>query len=1464
MSLWPLTCVVSMSRQPTSQCASQCAGWESRVSGCLWAPNEHPAQATLAMTVAELPENTILRVLRVAGFTFCFMFAFEATKQALHPRISIWTSHAITILFTTLIATVLNIIALRKEERFRSELASNENRYRLLFERSLVGVYRTNMDGRILDCNPAFCRILGYSSCEEVVGHLVTDLRTNRAGYLSSADRARFKDKLQSENGVTNLEQCLRRKDGSTVWALNNAILIPSEDGSESVIEGTMIDITQRKHAEEDLARLAAIVRSSDDAIGSLTTAGVIETWNAGAERIYGYRSEEAIGASITDILSLSADRVQQALEILEGVRSGKEFRSVEGVHRTKSGQPIDIAFTASPIRDATREVVGVSIIGRDITERKRSEEMLQNSENKYRVLFEVSADATWLMDENGFLDCNTAALQMFGYSAGAAMLHPADISPPNQPDGTPSRMAAEQRIATAFRNGKERFEWLHQRKNGDVFPAEVCLTALTLSGHPRLLATVRDITERKKSADRISAQQSILDEERKMLRALIDHIPDFMYVKDRQSRFVVANVHTARAMGANCVEELIGRTDFDFFPRELATAYHEDEQTVMRSGQPLYNREEKVVDGKGGETYILTTKVPLQDSTGRVNGVAGVGRDITERKRSEEALLFKTALLEAQAETTIDGILAVDEFNHIILANKQFGLTFEIPDELLSTGDDLIVREHVMGELVDPDTFVEKVNYLYSHRDEKSRDELRLKTGKILDRYSAPLVDSKGRHRGRIWYFRDVTDSKQAEEALRESSERVRILLDSIPEGVYGIDLDGKCTFCNPSCLRLLGYERASDLLGRDMHAAIHHARADGTPYPVEQCHIFEAFRRGSGTHIDDEVLWRRDGTSFSSEYWSHPMQSGGEVVGAVVTFVDITERKRTQEALRNSEQRYRLLFERNMAGVLRTTVGGRVLECNQATARIFGYDSPEEVLVLLGADFYHESSDWEAFVAQLKSEKSLTNQEIRYRRKDGNPVWVIANYSLANEESGGGGIVEGTLVDITERKIADERIQYLAYYDGLTGLPNRTLLQDRLGKALASARRQKGKVALLFLDLDRFKVINDSLGHSVGDLLLQEVARRLKRWAREQDTVARLGGDEFLLVLTGVKEISDVAVAAERLMDTMTAEFVIRGHALSVSCSLGISIFPESGGDVDTLVKHADAAMYSAKEAGRNRFYFFTDEMNRQAQERLILENSLRHALSKKELFLMYQPQIDMVTGSIIGVEALLRWRLPGMGLVSPDRFIRIAENSGLIIPIGEWALRTACSQARKWQDEGLPTFSIAVNVSAVQFRQENFPAVIGKVLRETGLAARYLELELTESLLLSNADVTFSVLRELKAMGLTLAIDDFGTGYSSLSYLRQFPVSKLKIDRSFIREVAQNPDDAAIAAAIIRMAKSLNLKVIAEGVENEEQMSFLRTHQCDEIQGYYFSKPLSPNDFVEKLKRTAGLALSAKHEA
>ncbi|MGD0506166.1 MAG: EAL domain-containing protein [Terriglobales bacterium] len=561
-----------------------------------------------------------------------------------------------------------------------------------------------------------------------------------------------------------------------------------------------------------------------------------------------------------------------------------------------------------------------------------------------------------------------------------------------------------------------------------------------------------------------------------------------------------------------------------------------------------------------------------------------------------------------------------------------------------------------------------------------------------------------------------------------------------------------------------------------------------------------------------------------------------------------EIAERK-------SAEEKYRAIFQDAVVGIFQTTPEGRTLSANQAMAQMHGYDSPGEMtgkVSDVARQILASPSQLQESARALEEKDAATDVEVEVHGKNDVNRWCLANVRAVRGTDGKILRYEGTVQDITERRKAEEQVRYLAYYDALTSLPNRTLLYDRLAKAMATARRRQEKVALLLLNLDRFKTINDSLGRSVGDLLLKQTAERLKKWSREQDTLARLDGDEFVIVVNAVKDVADAAVAADRLMKALSTEFKVQGHLLSVSCSVGISIFPDHGSDSEALIRNADAAMYCAKDHGRNNLQFFTQDMNDRAVERLTLENGLRLALEREELFLEYQPQVDLATGRIIGAEALLRWCHPELGLVPPGKFIPIAENSGLIIPIGEWVLRTVCAQARQWQDDGLAPMPVAVNVSAVQFRQECFLQVIRNVLDETGLPPQYLELELTESLLLSTADVMLSELQQLKDMGLKLSIDDFGTGYSSLSYLRHLPVYKLKIDRSFVQAMTVDRDNAAITATIISMARTLNLKVIAEGVETEQQMLLLRASNCDEAQGYYFSKALAAGDFAEKIRR------------
>lgn len=523
-----------------------------------------------------------------------------------------------------------------------------------------------------------------------------------------------------------------------------------------------------------------------------------------------------------------------------------------------------------------------------------------------------------------------------------------------------------------------------------------------------------------------------------------------------------------------------------------------------------------------------------------------------------------------------------------------------------------------------------------------------------------------------------------------------------------------------------------------------------------------------------------------------------------------------------------------------------GRIERVNPTFGKLLGY-RPEEVVGHIGHELFHMRGDGAPFqdsadcpiCSAMGRGEGYVGEEL-FRRKDGTLMNVEVSCQpicSGNEATG----VVAAFRDISKRKESDERIRYLAEYDTLTNLPNRTLFLDRLRQAIIGARREEEIFAILFLDIDLFKSINDSLGHPVGDRLLQEMARRLVECVRASDTVSRQGGDEFIIILRQIREAADPAQIARKILAAMSEPFFIDNQELRVSGSIGIALYPADGENEAALIKNADAAMYHAKKLGRNNYQFFTADLNVRARQRLEMENSLRLALDRREFLLHYQPQVELESGRIIGVEALLRWQHPEQGLVPPGEFIPLAEECGLIVPIGEWVLREVCRQNKAWQDEGAAKLPVAVNLSPIQFRQHNLEEVIRQALTESGLAPEYLEIEITESLLMSAENQTIALLYRLKNLGLSVAIDDFGTGYSSLSYLKLFPIDKLKVDRSFVRDVSSDPDDAAIISAIIAMAHRLRLQVLAEGVETIDQRNFLMLEGCNEAQGFHYSRPL-----------------------
>ena len=569
-----------------------------------------------------------------------------------------------------------------------------------------------------------------------------------------------------------------------------------------------------------------------------------------------------------------------------------------------------------------------------------------------------------------------------------------------------------------------------------------------------------------------------------------------------------------------------------------------------------------------------------------------------------------------------------------------------------------------------------------------------------------------------------------------------------------------------------------------------------------------------------------------------------------------NMIERKAVEEALFIEKERAQVTLNSIGDAVLSTDISGNVTYLNHAAESLTGW-SREEALrrpvaevfqIIDGATRQPARNPMELAVQQNKT-VGLTANCILIRR-DGLECAIEDSAAPIHDRRGQ---VTGAVIvfhDVTAARAMSFRMSHLAQHDSLTDLPNRLLLNDRLTRAIASARRNGNRLAVLFVDLDRFKDINDSLGHAIGDKLLQSVAERLVARVRNSDTVSRPGGDEFVVLLSELEHPEDAAVCAKKMLTALTAPHRIAQHDVHVTVSIGVSTYPEDGQDAETLVKSADTAMYQAKENGRNNYEFFRQDMNIRAVERQSLEGSLSRALERHEFVLHYQPKINLEKGAITGAEALIRWLHLDRGLIPPAQFVPIAEDTGLLLPIGQWVLHEACRQARAWLDAGLRPVPVAVNISAVEFRDKGFLEGVRAILKDTRLEPRYLELELTESVLMQHAESSASVLQALKTMGVQLAVDDFGTGYSSLSYLRRFPIDTLKVDRSFVRQITADADDAIIASAVISMGKSLKLRVVAEGVETREQLAFLQDQRCDEGQGYYFSRPVVAEQFAKLL--------------
>jgi diguanylate cyclase (GGDEF)-like protein/PAS domain S-box-containing protein len=888
---------------------------------------------------------------------------------------------------------------------------------------------------------------------------------------------------------------------------------------------------------------------------------------------------------------------------------------------------------------------------------------------------------------------------------------------------------------------------------------------------------------------------------------------------------------------------EIEGRSFRDFtHPEDIAR--DDDQLRHVRSGGDLpTSTDKRFLRKDGSELWVRRSAAIVRDTAGNVRYVVGAFVDLTEQRQKDRALRQMNGFLSAIVDNSPMAIYTTD-FDGVITfwnpaAEHIFGYT----------------RDEVVGKFA---RFVQD-----EKRAEAAEIRRRLISGETLRELElvrrrgdgslvtlhgagAPLRGDNDRITGLLFTCIDVTAARRNAAELESHVHFMRALIDAIPSPVYFKDREGRYSIRNRVWEELFGG-------GKDWTGKTVRDMFDGDIATAHEEHDRALLDRPSSTTYE-MLMPTADGDKRQMLYNKVSfVDQRGDVAGLIGVITDVTRYKETERALEASEARFRVLTESSIDLISVIDADGTVNYQSAALRHLLGFD-PADTVGKNVYDLVHRDDvdHVRAAFRRITDVRSLTEPvEFRLRHRDGG--WrtfeSLGTNCLSNPHIRG---IVWNSRDVTDRKVIQQRIQHLAYHDNLTGLPNRGLLQDRLARSVARAERSGRKVAVLFIDLDNFKNINDTLGHDVGDELLRQVSRRLSECVRLEDTIARQGGDEFIVLLDNLDEGRNASVVAQKILNSLRQPLILGGTEQHVSGSVGIALYPEDGRDAQTLMKNADTAMFHGKSLGKNTYQYFTAQMNIAVKRRMTLESALRRAVLQRDFVLHYQPQIDLDTGDIIACEALVRWKTEDSGTVMPGDFIPLAEETGLINEIGEWVLREGCRQAKEWQDMGLaPLRRMAINLSARQFADKGFLDMVNRVLNDTGLAPSCLELEITESQVMRQTEGMIQLLNKLSEMGVQLAIDDFGTGYSSLSYLKRLPIQKLKIDQSFIRDITVDPNDTAIVVAIINMAKSLDLATIAEGVETAGQLALLRSKGCNVGQGFYFSAPVTAQEIYPLLK-------------
>lgn len=1173
--------------------------------------------------------------------------------------------------------------------------------------------------------------------------------------------------------------------------------------------------------------------------------------WNPFMEELTGLRAETVLGKRPRDLPSLYLEqngKLRMEKKAMEGIEACVE-KALAGETFAYMDIPIFIKETGEtgwtsarygPFRNAQGEIIGVLATVHDTTERRKTEEELRKSERELADAQQIAHVGSWNYDIlSNVVGWSDELYRIFGlkpkerivnYETFLNFVHPED------------RTYVGNYIQQAMDDHKPfrfdyRIVWNDQSIHVIHCDGEVILNE---AGRPiRMHGTAQDITDRKLAEEQLQRSE----EELRKILTNIDEIIYLVVVKDDPL------VSTVQFMSPR-TEDIVGHRPEEFIEDKglwSRILHPEDLPAVTESTRKILEerstgvREYRLRHKDTGEYRWLEDKVvPQVGDTGKVIGFFGVARDVTERKRAEEEQKVSISLLRATLEATTDGILVVDRKGKIVSFNQQFARMWKIPAEILSSRSDEQALSWVLEHLENPGQFLQKVKELYAQPEAESYDVLKFKDGRTFERFSRPQR-IEARPVGRVWSFRDITERKRAEAALHESQRAISTLLSNLPGMVYRCrnDKDWTVEFASEGCLGLTGYQ-PSDLTGRKV------SYGQDLIHPDDQESVWSdvqaAVREKRSFHLVYRIITADKKEKWVSEQGMGIFSSDGNLVALEGFITDISERRQAEEELRKSEAKNRALLNAMPDMMFRIDREGVYLDFIPAKGmepfippREFLAKSVRDVLPPEVAEpimhYVHQAlgtGETQIFEYPLLDKGNRRDYEARIVVSGENEVLAIVR-------------------DITERKTQAAALEYQALHDTLTDLPNRTLVLDRLRQAIHAAGRESKPLALLLMDLDRFKDVNDALGHHHGDQLLKQVGPRVLSVLRESDTIARLGGDEFAVLLPAT-DIDGATVTAQKILEALDRPFVVEGFFLEIGASIGIALFPEHGEDVDMLMRRADVAMYSAKQSSSG-YAVYISEHDRHSPRRLALMGELRHAIERQEFILYYQPKVDLKTRRTIGVEALIRWKHPKHGLIPPDEFITLAEHTGFIKQLTLWVLSDALRQWRVWNQVGID-LSVAVNLSARNLQDLQMPDQFAELFRTADVEPRKLELEITESAIMADPARAMEILTRLRSKNIRFSIDDFGAGYSSLGYLKKLPIDAVKVDKSFVLGMAANADDAVIVRSTIDLAHNLGLKVVAEGVESREVLDRLVDMGCDAAQGYYLSRPISAEEMTRWL--------------